>query len=430
MSKNELLSRVKLNSRQFMQTKAENLLNPLRYHLSEAAKKRLRWLYEIYYETDNDVKKAANKIGISREWLSKIKNKFERSNKDPRSLEPESRAPRDTTNRNKISQETEQKILEIRDRYGWGKEDISVVLKRDYDLAASPSTVNRYLHKHKRLDPKISEKNQKAWAEKKIREKEKISLTIKYRPPKQLKDYAPGALMEKDMKLAPTKAKIPRKIDNKYHLQDYFNYQHSLIDSFTRIKLMELAEVPDSQSAKEAFAKMKQRLPFAIGSINTDSGGENGKAFKKELAQNEVVHFYSRQGTPTDNPRVKRSHLTDEKEFYSRGNSFLPYEKQKVALKKWEHIYNFIRPHQALGNLTPMAFYQLWKTNPEKAYEIKNKYQTCLARQRKKLATARRLKRKEQIENLMQFIDAKLNQKVDLKSYKLELIKCELCSWT
>lgn len=430
MSQNELLYRVKINSIQYMQNKAENRLNLLKYHLSEVARKRLRWMYVVYYDSENNVKKAARKIGVSREWLSKLKTKFERSHKDPRSLEPESKAPHNTEKRNRITIETEEKILEIRDKYGWGKKDISVVLKRDHHLQASPSTVNRYLHKHLRIDPKISERNTKAWAEKKIRDKEKVSLTIKYRPPKQLKDYAPGAFMEKDMKLAPTKAKIPRKIDNKYHIQDYFNYQHSFLDSFTRIKLMELAEVPDSQSAKEAFENMKQRLPFEIGAINTDSGGENGKDFKDELAQDEVIHFYSRTGTPTDNPRVERSHLTDEKEFYSRGNSFLPFREQKEALKKWEYTYNYIRPHQALGYLTPMAFYGLWKTNPRKAYQIKDEYQAYLAKQRKRLATARRIKKKEQIENLMKFIDAKLNRKPNLNIYKLPLIKCELCSWT
>lgn len=430
MFQNELLYRVKLNSIQSMQNKAENLLNPLRYHLSETARRRLRWIYVLYYECENDVSSAAQKIGISREWLSKLKSKFQKGDNDPRNLEPESKAPRDTSNRNRISKETEKMILKIRDDYGWGKEDISVVLKRDYQLTAGPSTVNRYLHKHLRIDPKISERNMKAWAEKKIRDKEKVLLTVKYRPPTKLKDYAPGALMEKDMKLAPTKAKIPRKIDDKYHIQDYFNYQHSFLDSFTRIKLMELGEIPDSQSAREAYEKMKQRLPFEIGSMNTDSGGENGKNFKEQLAQDEIVHFYSRTGTPTDNPRVERSHLTDEREFYSRGNSFLPYEEQKEALRKWEYTYNFVRPHQALGFLTPMAFYELWKTNPKKVYRIKDEYQIYLAKQRKRLAIARRIKRKEQIENLMQFIDAKLNQKPNLNIYKSSLIKCELCSWT
>ncbi|MBI4653064.1 hypothetical protein HY750_02320 [Candidatus Kuenenbacteria bacterium] len=49
-----------------MQTKAENLLNPFRYYLSNEAKKRLKWLYILYYECDNNVTKAANKINISR----------------------------------------------------------------------------------------------------------------------------------------------------------------------------------------------------------------------------------------------------------------------------------------------------------------------------------------------------------------------------
>lgn len=413
-----------------MQTKAQRLLNPHNRYLSKEALKRLGWIYSLYYEGNNNVTLTARKLGVSRQWLSTLKNVFENNHRDPRSLEPHSRAPRNTDLRKRISKTIEEKIIEIRDKYGWGKEDISVVLKRDYHLKASPSTVNRYLHKHLKIDPKVSEKNQKAWREKKAREKETISLTIKYRPPKQLKDYAPGALIEKDMKLAPTKAKIPRKIDDKYHLQDYFNYQHSFIDSFTRIKFVELVEVPDSRSAKEAFGKIKQRLPFKIGSVNTDNGGENGKDFKDELARNEIVHFYSRTSTPTDNPRVERSHLTDEKEFYGRGNSFLPFNEQKEALRKWEYVYNNIRPHQALGYLTPMEFYKLWKKNPKKAYEIKDKYQTYLAKQRQRLATARRIKRKEQIENLMNFIDAKVSQKQNLNTYKLSLIECQLCSWT
>lgn len=413
-----------------MQNKADNLLNPLRYRLSDSARKRLRWLYQLYYENENNVTKTAGKIGISREWLSKLKNKFENNKRNPKCLEPESKVPVHTSNRNRISAQTEKKLLEIRDEYGWGKEDISVVLKRDYALKASPTTVNRYLHKHLRIDPKISEKNKKAWAEKKIREQNKMPLAIKYRPPKELKDYAPGALIEKDMKLAPTTSKIRKRMDTKYHIQDYYNYQHSFLDSFTRIKLMEISETSDSMSAKKAFERIKERLPFKVCAINTDSGGENGKDFKKNLSKDEIVHFYSRNGTPTDNPRVERSHLTDEREFYSRGNSFQSYERQKEAIKKWEYTYNFVRPHRALGFLTPMEFYELWKKEPGEAYCIKNEYQAYLVKQRKRLATSRRIKKKEHIENLMKFIDAKLKQKSNLNAYKLSLIKCELCSWT
>jgi hypothetical protein len=391
-------------------------------------------MYIIYYETESNVSQAALKIGLSREWLSKLGSKFEKSGKDPRVLEPKSKAPKNTHNRNKIAEKIEDKIIELRNEYHWGKESISVVLNRDYGMRASPSTVNRYLHKHKKICPKISERNQKAWQEKLSREQlGKANITVKYRPPAKLKDYQPGALIEKDMKLILTTLKTSIKSD-KFHIKDHFNYQHTVLDSFTRIRGLELTEEPDSIEAQLAYTIVKKRLPFPIASINTDSGGESGKSFKQQIAYDEVIHFYSRTGTPTDNPRAERSHLTDDREFWQKGHNYQKFNEQKEALSKWEYIYNYIRPNQALGYLTPMQFYKLWKKDPKKAYKIKDKYRTYLTKQRKRLVNARRIKSKEQIEKLMNFIDAKLSQKefikINLKPYKLELIKCELCSWT
>ena len=429
MSKNQLLYGVTINSMQIMRSNAEKRLNPYNYYLSEEAKKRLVWMYVVYYECEGNVTKASNKIGISREWLSKLKTKFEKNGKNPRSLEPESRAPHNTSNRERISEETEEKILTVRAEYGWGETKIAKILKRDYQIKTSKNTVNRYLHKHNKIEPELSRRGRKAWQEKKEMEKQKeISLTAKYRPPTKIKDYRPGALMEKDMKFVP---KIAKSInfDGKYHLKDYFYFQHTFIDSFTRIRALELAIEPDSLEATQSYRLIKKRMPFDLATVNTDGGGENEKDFSKQLQQDEVFHFHSREGTPTDNPRVERSHLTDEKEFYQRGNIHKTFEEQKEALKKWEYIYNYVRPHQALGNLTPIEFYKLWKRDPEEAYQITEKYQAYLKRQRTRLANSRMIKRKEQIEKLMQFIDAKLNQKVELKPYKLELIKCELCSW-
>lgn len=108
---------------------------------------------------------------------------------------------------------------------------------------------------------------------------------------------------------------------------------------------------------------------------------------------------------------MERSHLTDDQEFYNKGNIFSDLEKQKEALRKWEHTYNFKRPHQALGYLTPMQFYKLWKKDKEKAYAITEKWQEYLKKQSIRLAKARRIKRKEQIYEA-----------------KLQLIDCQLCS--
>jgi len=400
-----------------MQTKVESKLNPFKYPLSDEAKKRLKWMYVIDYECAGKIAKAARKIGISRQWLSTIHSVWASAQKEPYSLEPESRAPRDTNNRKRIDQRVEAKIIEIRKKYQpWGKDKLSVILKRDYQMKAGSSTVNRYLRKHGLIDPRLSEKNKRAWR----RKKEKTELKFKTRPPAVIKDYKPGALMEKDMKLV-LKMGIFTNAD-KNRAKENFWYQHTLIDSFTRFRAMGLTQDSNSKTAVAIQEQAVRRLPFAIAAINSDNGGENEKNFSAYLEKEKVAQFFSRAGTPTDNPRVERSHLTDELEFYGQGNLYKNFNDQTRAISEWEQTYNFIRPHQALGYLTPMEFYRLWENNPAKAYCIKDKYRNYLKKQSRRLAKSRQMKNKEQIENLMKFIDKKLS--------KSNSQKCQLCSWT
>ena len=136
----ELIKEVKYNNLLRMITLAQKQLNPFSYQLSFEAKKRLRWLYILYYEQDGNVTKTAKKVGISRPWLSHLKSVFEGSGKDPRKLEPESKAPHNRNNRNRISKDLENKILEIRDESKniWGKVKIAVALERDYEVKINP----------------------------------------------------------------------------------------------------------------------------------------------------------------------------------------------------------------------------------------------------------------------------------------------------
>lgn len=277
-----MLDRVKINSIKHMQTQANNLLNPCRCHLSQSAQKRLSWLYILYYECEQNVTKASRKIGISRQWLSSIKSVFEKHNRDPRALEPESRAPLKTDKRKKIFPETEELIIKIRDHFPvWGKEKISHLLRRDYKVQASPSTVNRYLHKHNKINPKISAKNKQAWRNKKLRENIQPSLKIKYRPPQEIKDYKPGALIEKDMKFVLKLGQFSNS--EKYSSKENFYYQQTMIDSFTRFRVFELVQDAESKTAAIAYKKSKRRLPFSVACLNTDNGGENEKYFSEHL---------------------------------------------------------------------------------------------------------------------------------------------------
>ena len=416
-----MIKEVKNNLIKSMQTRAEKLLNPRNYHLSLEAKKRLRWLYLLYYEKQGNVTQAANRAGISRQWLSATKSIFEYNNSDPRSLEPLSRAPHNTSKRKRIPEEVENKILEVRDQYGWGKEKISAVLKTDYGIKTHHNTVNKYLHIHKRIDPKLSLRNIKAFEDKKQRESENIYFKVKFRPPGKIKDYAPGALIEKDMKYV-------LKLGKEGVLKEDFWYQHGAIDSFTRIRTTGLTVNPSGQEASDAYGEMEERFPFRIACMNTDNGSENEKEFSEKLQKENVFHFYSNAGTPTDNPRIERSFLSDDLEYYNRGGLCKDFQQQKESLRERDNIWNWQRPHQALGYLSPIRFYQLWEKNPEEAYRIVEKWQDYLGKQRKRQAQSRKIKRKEQIEALMNFIDAKLNKNKGLNQAKLQLINCQLCS--
>ena len=421
-----LIAEAKQNNLLRMITIAEKKLNPFNHHLTFEAKKRLRWIYILYYEENGNVTKAANRVGISRPWLSYLKSVFERGSRDPRKLEPKTKTPHDTSDRKRISKEAEEKILKIRNdsKNVWGKEKIAHALKRDYGIKVNPNTVNSYLHKHDKIDPKISLKNSRSWKAKRARESMEIELRVKYRPPKEIKDLAPGALVEKDMKYVPKSTRITTKKDGKN-----FWSQHTEICSFTRIRALELSGDATAKGSSEAHQNSVSKLPFTIACENTDNGNENNKEMREMLKEENVFHFYSNIGTPTDNPRVERSHLTDEVEFYQRGGLKKDFKEQKEALQKWEEFYNWKRPHQALGYLTPMEFHELWKSDPEKAFQITEKWQVYLKKQRIRLVNARKIKKKEQIEALMKFISAKLEKnKTQINRSKLQLINCQLCS--
>lgn len=393
--------------RDSMQTVAENILNPQRYHLSEEAKKRLRWMYIIHYKCGGNIAKAARQIGKSRTWLSLIHSKWEFGGRNPKSLEPESKAPHDTGNRKRIAKEKEDKIIELRNAYHWGKDKLAVVMDRDHKMKIGATTVNRYLIKNDLVDAKLSYKN-------KMAHKNKVEQTQKMRPPSAIKDCKPGALIEKDMKFIRKKGCFINM--EKLKARENFYLQHTVIDSFTRIRMLGLSVDSKSKTAVAVQEKNIRRFPFPIACMNTDNGAENAGDFNDYLKEKGIVHFFSRSATPTDNPRVERSHLTDDKEFYNWGNVHDTFEEQEIANLEWERVYNYVRPHQALGNLTPMEFYELYKKDATAAYAIVEKYQKYLKKQRARLSVARKMKKKEAIEELMAQIDRKLAN--NLKSPK------------
>ena len=58
------------------------------------------------------------------------------------------------------------------------------------------------------------------------------------------------------------------------------------------------------------------------------------------------------------NGHVERAQRTHKEEFYEVRDLPDSLEGVNKILRVWEEVYNCYRPHQALGYLTPKAFYQ------------------------------------------------------------------------
>ena len=60
--------------------------------------------------------------------------------------------------------------------------------------------------------------------------------------------------------------------------------------------------------------------------------------------------------SPKLNGSVERANRTHTEEFYQVTPCSLEMKKLNRELRQWEKIYNTVRPHQALGYLTPQQF--------------------------------------------------------------------------
>lgn len=67
--------------------------------------------------------------------------------------------------------------------------------------------------------------------------------------------------------------------------------------------------------------------------------------------------------TPKDNATNERFNRTLEEEFIQMGNRVLDLNEFNRRMTEWLVEYNFRRPHQSLGYLSPINFIQKYQPN-------------------------------------------------------------------
>ncbi len=140
--------------------------------------------------------------------------------------------------------------------------------------------------------------------------------------------------------------------------KDAWCYLHAVIDHHDK----NLLGYCFSQSCSAlggvmALGDAASKRPVDELEIRSDNGCHYGaKIFQEEIKRLGIRHTRTMVNTPKGNAVVERFFRSIKEECVWL-NRFENFEQAKVAVDKWIENYNFNRPHQTLGYLTPNEYY-------------------------------------------------------------------------
>lgn len=126
----------------------------------------------------------------------------------------------------------------------------------------------------------------------------------------------------------------------------------------TKITIAQAYRNASSRTAAEFLNYVLKKLPFAVQSIQVDGGSEFRKDFEAGCEKQQIPLFVLPPRSPELNGCVERCNRTLRYEFYQLYDGLLEYHELTQSLQGYMHIYNTFRPHQALQQDTPIAYYQ------------------------------------------------------------------------
>jgi putative transposase len=303
------------------------------HQLSREARIRLACL--DHYRLHHNASLTCRHFGISRQTFYRWKRRFQPLNL--RSLENRSPMP---TRRRQPTWTTAQvlAVQAMRERYPrWGKAKLQVLLARE-GHTLSVSMVGRILRSLKRRGA--------------LHEPPGTGIRARRRPfrrpyavrkPRAYLPTAPGDLVEIDtLDVRPVAWR---------HLKHF-----SAHDVVSRWNVLELHANATAKTAAQALEAVIARMPFPVRAIQVDGGSEYMAEFEQACKDRGIQLFALPPRSPKLNGGVERAHRTHVEEFYDCVAAPPTVAGLSPQLRAWETVYNTIRPHQALGYLTPAEF--------------------------------------------------------------------------
>jgi putative transposase len=145
-------------------------------------------------------------------------------------------------------------------------------------------------------------------------------------------------------------------------------HHFSACDVVSRGDVVEAHAQSTARTAVQFLDALLARRPFPIAAVQVDGGSEFAAEFEKACQQRQLPLFVLPPRSPKLNGHVERAHRTHNEEFYEVIPDRWTLPELNRQLRAWEHTYNTVRPHQALGYATPLEFLQRWNKSKPKAH--------------------------------------------------------------
>jgi putative transposase len=311
--------------------------------LSKRGKQKLKWM-DFYGSHGRNARLTCRHFGISPDVFYRWKQRYkpgylqtledDTSNRRPKSV----RTPQ-------TSSQTVQRLRQLREQYPrWGKKKLHILLL-DEGFSVSQATVGRTLTRL-RTAGRLAEP---AVVTARLAGKKRRS--ISNRP------YA----KHRDWDYIPKQPGDLAQIDTLHIRTEYeqHRYQFTAQDYISKFTARSVATQMTSTSAATVLEALEDRLPVTVKAIQVDGGSEFMAVFERLCEQRGITLYVLPPKSPKLNGVVERMNRTSREEIYDLGL----HEQTNIAehnqlLKDQDYVYNYIRPHEALGLLTPSKYYE------------------------------------------------------------------------
>ena len=299
---------------------------------SHGARLRLQWM-DDYRQHGRNAALTCRHFGFSRQTFYRWKGRYDPE--DLASLEARSHRPH-RRRQPTWTAELAERVLRLRRQYPrWGKDKLAVLLHRE-GRAVSTSMVGRIRWRLKARGVLIEPPTIHLKARRRAR-------PYARRKPRDYRPQAPGDLVEVDtLELHP----LPGVTIKQFTARDVVS-RWDVLEAHTRATATLAAGFLDT---------LRARLPFPVRALQVDGGSEFAAQFEAACQERGLELFVLPPRSPKRNGHLERANRTHTEEFYAITPTHFALAPLNAELRAWEPTYNTIRPHQALGYLTPAEF--------------------------------------------------------------------------